>query len=65
MNIIVGKSNGNLKYGCALCNACQPYLEDGKLYCIGDSKELFKVMIILKSVINNGFIFLEVHGVWW
>ena len=62
---MVGKSNGNLKYGCALCNASQPYLKDGKLYCIGDSNEFFKVINILKSVINNGLIFLEVHGGWW
>lgn len=40
-----GKSSGNPKFGCFLCSASFPYLEDGKLYTLRDLLELHQVIL--------------------
>ena len=51
--ILVGKSHGKPKFGCPMCSAFTPYIEDGTLYKLSDLLDLHEVLkdfLILRAV---------------
>ena len=38
--LLIGKSGGNLTYGCVFCSAAKPLTQAGELYCLSDLQKL-------------------------